>query len=76
MDSMEAPNGYTAVLKSNIKNNGKNLCSFCDWRSECQKDETDFSIPNHRCMPYSVISLKTGTEINRKDGCSVLFKKI
>jgi len=76
MDAMEAPKGYQAVLKSSIVNHGKNLCSFCDWRKECQKPDTDFSIHNHRCMDYPVTSTTTGMEVKRNDGCSVLFKRI
>lgn len=76
MNPMEAPSGYRAVLKSSINNNGKNLCGFCDWRKECQNEETDFQLNNHRCMPYPITSFKTGLEIKRNDGCSVLFKML
>lgn len=76
MNSLEAPEGYRAVLKSSIHTNGKNLCSFCDWRKECQKPETDFTIHNHRCMDYAVTHTETGAEVKRNDGCSVLFKRI
>jgi hypothetical protein len=71
----EAPEGFKAVLKSKVKpQDGSNICTVCDWRSECQKLGTDFENPNHRCMDYPIISIRTGKPIARQDGCSVVFK--
>jgi len=73
---VEAPEGYVAVLKSVHKPaGGANICKACDWRSTCQKADTDFENPNHRCMDFPVISRLTGKTIERADGCNVLFKK-
>lgn len=61
-----APNGYFAVLKVEaMPADGSNICRACDWRPECQKPETDFARPEHRCMPCA-----------RDDGRSVLFKRL
>lgn len=71
----EAPEGYIAVLKSiAAPRDGSNICRACDWRSTCQKPDTDFENHNHRCADYPITSFKTGLEIARKDGCSVVFK--
>lgn len=73
----EAPEGYYAELKSAAKPaDGGNICRACDWRSECQNPETDFSRHNHRCMEYPVVSSRDGTELKRNDGCSVVFKRV
>lgn len=72
----EAPEGYVAVLKSDVsRSTTGNICCSCDWRKECARSETDFELKEHRCMSYGVISLKTGSEISRSDGCSVVFKQ-
>lgn len=64
-DPRLAPAGYFAVLKAEAKPaDGSNICRACDWRSECQKPETDFTQTRHRCMPWA-----------REDGSSVLFKR-
>lgn len=75
--TIEAPIGFYAVLKSSVatKKLG-NICRACDWRSECQKPDTDFENPNHRCMSYPVRSFATGLVIKRNDGCGVVFKRI
>lgn len=65
-DPKEAPAGYFAVLKSEAKpKDGSNICRACDWRPECQRPETDFTLANHRCMPWA-----------RNDESSVLFKRV
>ncbi len=74
VDPNEAPEGYYAVPKPCWHKVHANLCTFCDWRPECQKEETDFTNHNHRCMSYAVIT-PNGTEVKRNDGCSVVFKK-
>ena len=76
LNEQEAPSGFYAVLKSSLPRDMGNLCRFCDWRKECQKTETDFENSNHRCMDFPVISAKTGLEIARDDGCSVVFKRV
>jgi hypothetical protein len=61
----EAPDGYYAVLKSDIRST-ENLCRSCDWRPVCQtkggRGQPSYK-PEERCMSY-----------NRKDGASVVFK--
>jgi hypothetical protein len=74
MDPNEAPEGYIAVLKDDVKRGDENICHFCDWRPQCQDKSTDFSDSNNRCMSYGVISDKTGETIQRKDESSVVFK--
>lgn len=67
LDPKEAPNGYFAVLKSDVKTAKLgNICRACDWRPNC-----DGLV---RCMSYTVIR-PDGTELKRNDGCSVVFKK-
>lgn len=72
----EAPAGYKAVLKSEYSKYHMNFCEFCDWRKSCQDPNVPKDIPKHRCMSFPVILFKNGKELARKDGCSVLFKKI
>ena len=63
----EAPAGYYAMLKSGVaKTKMGNICRACDWRGECQKPGTDFSVPSHRCMADPVVSRETGLLIDRK----------
>lgn len=76
INTNEAPRGFYAVLKSKLPKNNGNLCRFCDWRAKCQDPGTDFEDSNNRCMDFPVISANTGREIARKDGCSVVFKRI
>ena len=76
MDAKEAPIGFYAELKSELPKGKGNLCIFCDWRELCQSPETDFEDSNNRCMSFPVVSAKTGREIARKDGCSVVFKRV
>lgn len=77
LDPTEAPAGYFAVLKATVATSKLgNICRACDWRPECQNPETDFSLHNHRCMGYPVISRNEGREIKRNDGCSVVFKRL
>lgn len=69
LDPGEAPAGYFAALKSEAKpSDGGNICRACDWRPDCD----GFA---HRCMPYAVISNRDGSELKRRDGCSVVFKR-
>ena len=75
LNPQEAPQGYFAVLKSSVKSDALgNICRACDWRPTCQKQDTDFTSHNHRCMDYGVIHRVTGQEVRRIDGCSVVFK--
>ena len=72
----EAPQGYFAVLKDDVKTAELgSICRACDWRSQCCTQGTDFENSNHRCMSDTLISSRTGKEIFRNDGCSVVFKK-
>ena len=69
LDPNEAPEGFVAVLKSDVVTDRLgNICRACDWRSECNSFE-------YRCMPYTVICSKDGRELKRQDGCSVVFKR-
>lgn len=76
LDKHEAPMGFYAVLKSDMPRDKGNLCTFCDWRKHCQDESADFEDSNNRCMDFPIISIKTGKEICREDGCSVVFKRI
>lgn len=71
LDKNDAPSGYIAVLKTDARPKGsdENFCRFCDWRPECQKGSHAA-----RCMPYPAV-LQDGSLWERKDGCSVVFKK-
>ncbi len=69
LDPNEAPSGYYAVLKADARpSDGGNICRACDWRPDC-----DGLL--QRCMSYSVISSRDGSELKRRDGCSVVFKR-
>lgn len=69
LDPNEAPEGFVAVLKSDVATDSLgNICRACDWRSACNGFE-------HRCMPYTVISRIDWSELKRQDGCSVVFKR-
>jgi hypothetical protein len=73
LDPNEAPEGYYAVLKSSVPHDQGNLCRFCDWRPVCGQEDTDLTKHNHRCMGYAVVT-PDGRTIERRDGCSVVFK--
>ncbi|MFA5352689.1 MAG: hypothetical protein WC291_00505 [Thermodesulfovibrionales bacterium] len=76
IDPTEAPEGYYAVLKSDVMREGLgNICRACDWRPECQKKETAITLHNHRCVDYVVVCAD-GREVQRNDGCSVVFKRL
>jgi hypothetical protein len=69
LDPNEAPPGFVAVLKSDVVTADLgNICRACDWRSDCNGFE-------HRCMSYTVVSSRSGRELKRLDGCSVVFKR-
>lgn len=77
LDPTEAPFGYYAVLKTDLATPKLgNICRACDWRKTCQKQDTDFTVHNHRCMSFGVISAKDGRVIQRNDGRSVVFKQL
>ena len=68
IDTSEAPEGYYAVLKSQVATAKLgNICRACDWRTNC-----DGLV---RCMPYTLIR-PDGSELKRNDKCSVVFKRI
>ena len=66
----EAPKDFYAVEK---KYKGYNICIDCDARQLCQKNIENWCEKN-TCMSY-VIEKNDGTEIKRKDMCSVIFIK-
>lgn len=69
LDPNDAPEGFIAVLKSDVVSDSLgNICRACDWRSACNGLQ-------HRCMSYTVISRIDGRELKRQDGCSVVFKR-
>ena len=69
LDPNEAPEGFIAVLKSDVATDSLgNICRACDWRSACNGLQ-------HRCMSYKVTSRTDGRELKRLDGCSVVFKR-
>ena len=69
LNPSEAPPEHYAVLKSQAKpKDGSNICRACDWRPRCDG-------ATHRCMDYEVVT-PDGRRLRRKDGCSVLFKKL
>lgn len=69
LDTEDAPPGFYAVLKSDVAALCLgNICRACDWRPECD----GFA---HRCMSYTLISSRDGSELKRRDGCSVVFKR-
>ena len=72
IDPTEAPAGYYAVPKSTP--DGSNICRGCDWRPTCQREDTDFTAPGHRCMEFA-IETPDGRTIQRRDGCSVMFRQ-
>jgi hypothetical protein len=62
LDAKEAPEGYVAVEKETVRQypTTPNWCSLCEYRKTCQ---TAVVLPPCR----------TDT---RKDGCSVVFKRL
>ena len=76
LDPTEAPEGYYAAWKpATIWGVTKNLCEQCDWRKTCQDPKTDLLAYGHRCMSYQVVALRDGKTYQRRDKCSVLFKR-
>jgi hypothetical protein len=77
----EAPAGYRAVLKTTIAaqfpNGAPNLCRLCDWRPECLKfDGTiDQMPPTQNCRGHELVGAD-GRIYVRRDGCSVIFKRL
>ena len=68
IDPTEAPLGYYAVLKADAKpRDGGNICRACDYRADCDQFR-------HRCSSYAVIT-PDGRELQRRDGCNVVFKR-
>jgi hypothetical protein len=72
----EAPAGFYAVPKDQAKVDDSNICRQCDWRPQCNNPETDFLAQGHRCMAVHVVAFRDGKTYSRKDGCSVVFKRI
>lgn len=66
----EAPEGFYPVAKESLSYFGSrcpNICRQCDWRAEHQKISIELLLSDsrYRCADY-----------NRKDGVSVVFKRI
>jgi len=68
----EAPEGFLAALKPDVD---YNICTLCDARKLCQENKDNWCLHNH-CMSYTTICEKSGQEIKRVDGQSVIFKRI
>ncbi len=73
LDPNEAPAGFVAVLKPDVRRDD-NLCRACDWRPQCNDPSTDFTAPGNRCMGHPV-QLRDGRILQRNDGCSVVFHR-
>lgn len=70
----EAPDGFHAVLKSDVnREKYPNICKACDALKLCQENKNNWC-ENNRCMSSTVVT-KTGEEIKRNDGLSVIFKR-
>lgn len=69
LDPTEAPPGMVAVLKSEFirpPNEPANWCHHCHHRPNCDGVT--------RCGPGVVVRLD-GSRADRKDGCSVIFRR-
>lgn len=73
IDANEAPAGFYAVHKNTATT--PNICASCDARKLCQLNEDDWCLHN-RCMSYEIVAFKDGKTYGRKDGQSVIFKKL
>ena len=71
VDINEAPEGFYAMLKTY---KGYNICNDCDARKLCIENKDEWCRKN-RCMSIEVIS-DDGKTFTRKDGKSVIFKKL
>ncbi len=71
VDANEAPKGFFALLKSEVKGNP---CKSCDWREICLDHDTDLLAYGHRCMSYAIIANRNGETYCRRDKQSVIFK--
>ena len=71
VDKSEAPDGFYAELKVW---KGYNICRDCESRKLCQENKDDWCMKN-RCMESEVIT-NAGRIIKRKDGKSVIFKRL
>lgn len=68
LNTQDAPPGYYAVLKADVKTESLgNICRACDWRPDCSGEK-------YRCMSYEV-ETPDGRTLKREDGCSVVFKR-
>ena len=72
VDTTEAPQGFYAVCKSQATT--PNVCASCDARPLCQENADGWCIKN-RCSSYTVV-LSDGSEVKRKDGQGVFFRKL
>jgi hypothetical protein len=76
-DPTNAPPGFYAVPKAELRKDQGNLCRQCDWRPECQRsgDEDDRLCEKYPCMGYEVIN-RDGQTICRPDKTSVVYKRL
>jgi len=70
-DEQDAPPGFYAEEKVY---RGYNICRDCDVRNLCIENKDNWCMKN-RCMSYDVVTSE-GNTYNRKDGRSVIFKRI
>ena len=75
LDPNEAPEGFIAVLKHDARQGNEDVCNSCDWRNQCEDPNSKIDLPSHRCMATALNDPKTGRQIRRADGCSVVFKR-
>lgn len=73
LDKNEAPKGFYAIPKDFVET--PNVCNSCDAKNLCQVNKDDWCLHN-RCMSYEITAFKDGKTYARKDGVSVVFKKL
>ena len=76
-DPTNAPPGFRAVPKADIPHDQGNLCQFCDWRPECQRNSDEDNRLNERyhCTGYEVVN-RDGQTIGRPDKTSVVYRRL
>lgn len=72
VDVNEAPKGFYAEPKVW---RDYNVCRDCDARKLCQENKDNWCLEN-RCMSYEIVAFKDGKTYSRKDGQSVIFKRM
>lgn len=77
-DPTDAPPGFYAVPKKDVPHDQGNLCQFCDWRQEHERDSEEGDLKlweTHHCGGYEVVT-PDGRTIGRTDKTSVLYKRL